>query len=119
MKKLKPLVLLCLLTVFPILAGWTYNGFIENSMKELGFKLKKKTTVEIPYSNNTYIHYTFVHPIHKVVAVNEYINGFIEIRAHYQSSKKDPTSWNLSVSRVATSETFRDAIYKIFVRGEM
>ena len=87
-------------------------------MKELGFKLKKKTVIEIPYSDKTYIHYAFMHPLHKGVTVNEYINGFIEIKASYQSSGKDSIPWNLTVSRVVTGETFRDTIYRIFVRGE-
>jgi hypothetical protein len=87
-------------------------------MRELGFKLKKKEQIKIPYTDRTETRYTFTHRIHRLVIIDEYHNGFIEIRANYKAGSKDPNQWNLTVRRTVEPDAFRDTIYRIFVLGD-
>jgi hypothetical protein len=118
MRHTKLFMFLILLLCAPLIIGWTSVGIVESSMREFGFKLKKKEQIAIPYTDRTETRYTFTHKIHHVVIVDEYHNGFIEIKANYKSSKKDPNPWNLTVRRSVKPDVFRDTIYRIFVLGD-
>jgi hypothetical protein len=108
------LIVICL----PFLGGWFYPDSIEVTMKEFGFKLKKKQDIIIPYTDQKETRYIFTHKSQPVVIINEYPNGFIEIQANYSSTSKDETRWNLRVKRTVERGAFRDTIYRIFILGD-
>jgi hypothetical protein len=114
-------VIICVFLLFThtvAWSGWFDNGVIEHSMRSIGFKLQKKDTIKIPYSNKSVTRYTFTHRIHRRVIVENYQNGFIEIKSYYRSANRDPNQWNLTTSRVVTNDSFKDTAYNIFVKGE-
>jgi hypothetical protein len=118
--KLKYIQILFLIGSLIFLIGWAPIDVVETSMKELGFKLKKKENINIPYTDNSEIRYTFVHRVYPVVIINEYPNGFIEIRANYRSQTRprEQIKWDLTVRRTIEKQTFRETIYRIFVLGD-
>ena len=118
MKLAKSLSVILLICLMPLLGGWSYPNGIQASMRELGFRLKKKENITIPYSNRIETRYVFTHRIHSIAIVHDYHNGFVDIQARYRSSKKEPKKWDLVVSRTVRTEEFRNAIYRVFVLGD-
>jgi hypothetical protein len=108
------IIIMCL----PLLVGWTSLDFVETTMKEFGFRLKKKENINIAYTDRKETRYTFTHRIHQTVVIDEYHNGFVEIRANYKSASKDVNQWNLIIRRSVERSSLRDTVYRIFVLGD-
>jgi hypothetical protein len=107
-----------LLLLLPLLVGWKTSDMVEVLMKEIGFKLKKKEAITIPFSNRVETRYTFFHRLHQYTTIRDYNNGFIEIQSRYRSKEKDENTWNLTVKRTVEIGSFRNTIYRIFVLGD-
>jgi hypothetical protein len=118
MRSNKFIILLLLILCLPFLGGWTSVDYVETAMREVGFKLKKKENVNIPYTDRKETVYVFTHRIHRTVIVNDYHNGFIGIHANYRSGAKEENKWHLSINRTVESSAFRDTIYRVFVMGD-
>lgn len=107
-----------LLLILPFLVGWKTYDPIESSMRDIGFRLKKREILKIPYSHRVETRYVFTHRLHSVTTIRDYNNGFVEIRSHYRSRSGENNKWNLSVMRTVEKGNFRNTVYRIFVLGD-
>lgn len=107
-----------LLLLLPFLVGWKTYDPIESSMRDIGFRLKKRELLKIPYSNRVETRYVFTHRLHSVTIIRDYNNGFVEIRSHYRSKGGESSKWDLSIMRTVEKGNFRNTVYRIFVLGD-